>query len=117
MKPLFWMGSSLKDLKALPDEVQGVIGRELMDVQFGGQPLNAKPLKGLGSRVYEIMEDFDTNTFRGVYTVRFTDAVYVLHVFQKKSRYGSETPQHEIELVRNRLRQAEEHYTWWRRTR
>lgn len=57
MKPLFWMGSSLKDLKALPDEVQRVIGRELMDVQFGGQPLNAKPLKGLGPRIYEILED------------------------------------------------------------
>jgi phage-related protein len=116
MKPLFWMGSSLKDLKALPQEVQRVLGRELMDVQFGGQLLNAKPMKGLGSRVYEIVEDFDTNTYRGVYTVRFADAVYALHVFQKKSRRGSETPQHEIDLIRNRLRQAEEHYQKWRET-
>jgi phage-related protein len=87
-----------------------------MDVQFGGQPLNAKPMKGLGARVYEIVEDFDTDTYRGVYTVRFADAVYTLHAFQKKSRHGSETPKHEIELIRNRLRQAEEHYKWWRQS-
>src|SRR3954452_24387068 len=114
MKPLFWMGSSLKDLKALPEEVQRVVGRELMDVQFGGKPLNAKPLKGLGPRVYEIVEDFDTNTFRGVYTVRFADAVYALHVFQKKSVRGNETPQREIDLIKRRLKEAEEHYQWWK---
>jgi len=115
MKPLFWIGSSLKDLKALPDEVQRVIGRELMDVQFGGQPLHAKPMNGLGPRVYEIVEDFDTDTYRGVYTVRFADAVYALHVFQKKSRHARETPQHEVDLIRARLKQAEAHHSQWRK--
>ena len=114
MKPLFWMGSSLRDLKALPEEVQRVIGRELMDVQFGGHPLNAKPLRGLGSLVFEIVEDFDTDTYRGVYTVRFNAAVYVLHAFKKKSRRGNETPHHDIELIRTRLKQAEEHYKKWK---
>jgi phage-related protein len=110
MKPVFWMGSTLKDLRRMPDEVQRVIGRGLMDAQFGGRPLNAKPLAGLGPGVFEICDDFDTNTYRGVYTVRFEDAVYVLHAFQKKSKRGIATPQQDVVLVRMRLNQAEEHH-------
>src|SRR6187402_2726705 len=100
MKPTFWMGSSLKDLKRLPEEVQHTLGRGLMDAQLGGKTLHAKPMKDLGPGVLEIVEDFDTDTYRAVYTVRFEGAVYVLHAFQKKSTRANETPKHDIDLVR-----------------
>ena len=117
MKPIFWMGASLKELKRLPAEVQHILGRGLMDAQFGGTPLNAKPMKHLGSGVFEIVDDFDTDTYRGVYTVRFEGAIYVLHAFKKKSTRGAETPQHVIELIKQRLKEAEEHYRRWKRSR
>jgi phage-related protein len=80
-------------------------------VQCGDQPLDAKALKGFGGRsVLEIVQDYDSATFRAVYTVRFAEAVYVLHVFQKKSKKGAETPKHDIDLIKQRLRDAEEHY-------
>lgn len=110
MKRIVWMGSTLKDLKELPAEVQHVIGRGLLDAQHGGKPLNARIMKNLGSAVYEIVEDFDTDTYRGIFTARFQGAIYVLHVFQKKSKRGIETPQHDIDLVKQRLRMAENHY-------
>jgi phage-related protein len=114
MKRIFWMGSSLKDLKKLPAEVQHVLGRNLLDAQHRGQPLNARIMKHLGPAVYEIVDDYDSNTYRGVFTARFEGAVYVLHVFQKKSKRGIETPQHDIALIRQRLKMAEQHYRDWR---
>lgn len=110
-KPLYWIASSRKDLKAFPDEVQDVMGRALLDAQFGGKHPHAKPLKGFGGAgVLEIVEDFGGDAYRTVYTVRFDDAVYVLHAFQKKSTRGIATPTHEIDLVRDRYRAAEAHY-------
>lgn len=110
-KPLFWIGSSLNDLKDCPDEVQDFIGYALHWAQTGGKSPTAKPLQGFGSAgVLEIVDDFDGNTYRAVYTVRFAQAVYALHVFQKKSHKGISTPKHEIELVKARLKRAEEHY-------
>lgn len=67
-------------------------------------------MQNLGSAVYEIVDDFDTDTYRGIYTARFEGVIYVLHVFQKKSKRGIETPQHEIDLVRQRLKMAESHF-------
>src|SRR6266700_6896983 len=98
-KPLFWVGSSKDDLKDFPEAVQDEIGSALSVAQFGGEHPKAKPWKGEGPGVLEIVEDFRGDTYRAVYTVRFKRAVYVLHAFQKKSKSGSRTPKTEIELI------------------
>ena len=117
-KPLFWVGSSLKDLRDFPEEVKDVIGFALYQAQRGLMPRSAKPLKGFtGASVLEIVDNFQTDTYRAVYTVQFADAVYVLHAFQKKSKRGVETPKGEIELVKARLKLAKEHHQEWRRNR
>ena len=115
-KPLFWIASTRDDLREFPNEVRQIIGYGLYLAQMGDKHLNAKPLKGFGgARTLEIVADHDGDTYRAVYTVRFADAVYALHVFQKKSRRGVATPKREIERIRGRLRQAQEHYETWRR--
>ena len=117
-KPLFWVGSSLKDLRSFPEEVKDEIGFALYQAQRGLMPRSAKPLKGFtGASVLEIVDDFQTNTYRAIYTVQFADAVYVLHAFQKKSKKGVETPKGEIELVKARLKLAKEYHQEWRRNR
>ena len=114
-KTLFWVGSSLKDLRDLPEQVKDEVGFALYQVQRGITPRSAKALRGFGgASVLEIVEDFRTDTYRAVYTVQFADAVYVLHVFQKKSKRGAETPQSEVELIKSRLKLAKEHYEGWR---
>jgi len=111
LKPLFWMGSSYKDLMSTPEEVRDVIGRALLDAQCGDKHPHAKPLRGYGGAgVLEVVADFMGDTYRAVYTVRFAKAVYALHVFQKKAHQGISTPKHEIDLVRERFRMAVEHY-------
>lgn len=113
-KPLFWIGRSLDDLKDFPDDVQDVIGYALDWAQQGGKSPIAKPLKGFdGAGTLEIVDDFDGNTYRTVYTVRFSHAVYVLHAFQKKSHKGIATPKHDIELIKIRLKRAESDYKEW----
>lgn len=108
MKPVVWVGSSRKDLKRFPGAVQRGLGRALLHVQLGGAPHNLKKLHGFsGGRVLEVVEDHDGDTYRAVYTVKLAGVVYVLHTFQKKSRKGSETPHHDIELIRRRLAEAE----------
>jgi len=110
-KPLFWIGSSRNDLKECPDEVQDFIGYALHWAQIGGKSPAAKPLQGFGNAgVLEIVDDFDGSTYRAVYTVRFAQAVYALHVFQKKSHKGIATPKQDIKLVKARLKRAETHY-------
>jgi phage-related protein len=110
-KPVIWMGSSLDVLRNLSPEVRNEIGFALYQAQLGVKHANAKPLKGFGGAgVMEIIENDSGGTYRTVYTVRFAAAVYVLHVFQKKSKTGKKTPKHEIDLIRDRLRQAAEHY-------
>jgi phage-related protein len=110
LKPLYWVGSSLKDLRDSPEEVKDGIGYALELVQRGEKPANAKPLKGFGgASVLEIVEDFDGDSWRAIYTVAIANAVYVLHVFQKKSKKGIATPKKEIDLIRRRLRDAQEH--------
>lgn len=114
-KPLFWMGSSKTDLKVFPDEVQDVMGYALDFAQQGKKHPDAKPLKGFGGAgVLEIVDDHDGNTYRSVYTVKFAEAVYVLHCFQKKSKHGIATPPQDIELIERRLKRAREHYTQWK---
>jgi phage-related protein len=88
-KPLFWVGSSLKDVRDFPEEVKDEVGFALYQAQRGLTPLSAKVLRGFGgASVLEIVEDFRTDTYRAVYTVQFADVVYVLHAFQKKSKRG-----------------------------
>ena len=87
------------------------MGQSIDDAQHGGEHPAAKALKGFGGRgVLEVVDDFDGDTYRAVYTVKFAGVVYVLHAFQKKSRKGIATPQHEIELIKARLKRAEDHY-------
>ena len=110
-RPVHFIASSGKDLKALPVPVRGTFGRLLLDAQYGETPRGAKALKGFGGAgVLELIEDYETNTYRAVYTVRFTEAVYVLHVFQKKSKTGVATPRQELELVKRRYELARQHH-------
>jgi phage-related protein len=107
-RPLFWVGSSKRDYQEFPAQVQSNFGFELYLVQTGQHPPSAKPLKGLGSGVLELVSDFDGDTYRAVYAVRFRGAVYVLHAFKKKSRRGAKTPQTDINLIKRRLKTAED---------
>jgi phage-related protein len=107
-KPVRWVGSSLKDLRSFPRAVRSDIGQALFAAQEGKIDPAAKPLKGFGgASVLEIVASHHGNAWRAVYTVRFQDAVYVLHVFQKKSTKGIATPAREIELIKQRLAEAE----------
>jgi len=110
LKPVEWVGSSKADLKRFPGPVQNRMGFAIYRAQLGRQHQDAKPLKGFGAGVLEIVSRHDGDTFRAVYTVHFEAAVYVLHAFQKKSRRGIATPKQELDLVRRRLRAAEQHY-------
>jgi phage-related protein len=104
-------GSSRDDIRSFPDEVRAVMGEALYRAQQGDEHPAAKALKGFGGRgVLEIVDDYRGDTYRAIYIIKFARAVYVLHVFQKKARRGAATPRHEIELVRSRLKRAEEHY-------
>jgi phage-related protein len=107
VKPVWWIGSTKKDLLALPEEVQSQVGFALYQVQCGKMPDEAKPLKGYGgASVQEIVVDFNRATYRAVYTVRFTDRIYVLHVFKKKAKSGIATPKSDLELIARRFKQA-----------
>ncbi|HEV2837045.1 MAG TPA: type II toxin-antitoxin system RelE/ParE family toxin [Pyrinomonadaceae bacterium] len=111
VKIIVWIGSSRKDLQAFPDEVKDVMGYALYEAQRGLKSPLAKPLAGFGgASVLEIVEDYQTDAYRAVYTVRFSDLIYVLHAFQKKSKKGVATPRPDVDLIRRRLRVAEEHF-------
>ena len=113
-KPVRWIGGSKEDLSRFPDDVKARMGFALFEAQRGRKATYAKPLKGYGGAgILEIVDDFDGDTFRAVYTVRFAEVVYVLHAFQKKSRRGIATPKAELELIRLRLRRAAEDYERW----
>ncbi|MBY4725083.1 MULTISPECIES: type II toxin-antitoxin system RelE/ParE family toxin [Burkholderia] len=110
IKPLYWLGSARKDLKAMPQAVQDTFGYALYLAQTGRKHDQAKPLKGFGSAgVLEIVESEDNGTYRAVYTVKLGSSVYVLHCFQKKSSIGIATPRPDSNLVRERLKAAEAH--------
>ncbi len=110
LKPVEWIGSSKEDLKGFPDSVQDQVGFAVYQAQVGLKHRDAKPLRGLGSRVLEVVSRHDGDTYRAVYTVRFKAAVYVLHAFQKKAKRGIETPKQDIDLIKSRLKIAERHY-------
>ncbi len=107
VKPIESVGSSYRDFRAFPDDVQDAMGYALYRAQLGKVHGSAKPLKGFGgAAVVELVEDHRTDTFRAIYTVRFADVIYVLHAFQKKARKGARTPKHEIDVVHRRLKAA-----------
>ncbi|HEX3664064.1 MAG TPA: type II toxin-antitoxin system RelE/ParE family toxin [Rhizomicrobium sp.] len=113
-KPVRWVGSSRDDLKAFPEPVKRRVGGAFWEAQTGGRAPYAKPLKGFGgASVMEIADDFDGDTYRAVYTVRFDGAVYVLHAFQKKSKRGIATPKAELDLIEQRLKRAKLDYEQW----
>ncbi len=118
-KPVRWIGSSRDDLRAFPEEVRLRIGGALWEAQLGRKAGWAKPLKGFGGAgVLEVVDDFDGDAFRAVYTVRLAGVVYVLHAFQKKSKSGIATPRHEMARVEERLKRAQEdHARWLARTK
>lgn len=109
--PVHWIASSYKDFREFPEAVQDAMGYALYQAQIGEKHASAKPLKGFGGAgVLEIVSAHIGDTFRTVYTVKFTHAVYVLHAFQKKSKSGSKTPSEDLELIRRRLKAAEDDY-------
>jgi len=105
LKQLMWVGSSREDLKEFPEETQDEIGYGLYQAQLGLFPDNAKPLKGFNG-VFEIIENFDSNTYRAVYATKLGEYLYVLHAFQKKSKTGIKTPKEDVGLIRQRLQTA-----------
>ena len=109
LKPVIWMGSSRKDLRKFPEPVRDHLGYVLYVAQKGGKHRDTKALIGFGGAgVVEIIKDFCGDTFRAVYTLRYAGAVYVLHAFQKKSKTSRETPRRDMELIKQRLREAEQ---------
>ena len=110
-KPVRWVGSSRSDLRGFPKDVRRTIGQALYAAQRGELYPSVKALRGFGGRsVLEIIEDYRSDTYRAVYTVKFRGAIYVLHVFKKKSKRGIATPQRDIDLIQRRLADAEQDY-------
>ena len=111
LKPAEWMGSALDDLRALPDEPRRVFGYAIQLAQLGLHHRAAKRMKGEFAGLIEVVDDFDSDTYRAIYTVKLAGVVYVLHVFQKKSTRGIATPKPDLALIRERWQRAKDHYT------
>jgi phage-related protein len=116
VKPVLWIGSSLKDMRRFPEDVRSTVGQALFDAKTGRKHPDAKPLRGFGGAgVLEVIAADKGNTYRATYTVKFSGVVYVLHAFQKKSKTGISTPTKEIEMIRSRIKEAERHYAEWKK--
>lgn len=109
-RQLIYLGSSKKDAEKLPQEVKDLFLDALMLALMGETHQDAKPFKHHGSGVFEVVGDHRDSTFREIYTVRYPEVVYVVHVFQKKSKKGKQTPKEEIDLIEKRLKWAEQLY-------
>ena len=106
-KPVVWLGNTLDELRKFPEEVRDEMGYALYLAQIGDKHPTAKPLKGFGSAgILEIVDNYDGDTYRTVYTVKLAGVVYVLHAFQKKSKKGIATPKKDIDLIKKRLKLA-----------
>ncbi len=103
-----WIGDSRERLQAFPEPVRKDIGHALYRVQIGETPPSAKPMKDIESGVFEIVDNYNTDTYRAVYTVKIGLSMYVLHCFQKKSKRRLSTPKKELDLIKRRLRRAKE---------
>jgi phage-related protein len=114
-KPVKWVGSSKRDLVAMPEDVKDVFGHAIDLAQAGGKHRDAKVLAGFGSAgVVEVVEDHHGDTYRAVYTVKFAGWIYVLHCFQKKSKSGIATPQPDLDLITSRLKAARADFDAWK---
>ncbi len=110
-REIYFIGSSLKDFKNLPFPVQETFTFALRRAQEGKKHPIAKPMKGFGGAgIIELAMDFERDTYRAIYTVNFRDRIYVLHVFKKKSKHGIKTSKTDIDMIRRRLRFAQQHY-------
>ncbi len=117
-KPLKWVGSAKRDLDAMPEDVKDVFGHAIDLAQAGGKHLSAKVMTGFGSAgVLEVVEDDRGDTYRAVYTVKFSGWVYVLHCFQKKSKSGIKTPREDMDLIHARMKAARLDFAAWQSTR
>ena len=113
-KPLKWIGSAKRDLDAMPEDVKDVFGHAIDLAQAGGKHRDAKAMSGFGSAgVLEVIEDYRSDTYRAVYTVKFAGWIYVLHCFQKKSKSGIKTPKEDLALIKVRLKAAKLDYEVW----
>jgi phage-related protein len=113
-KPVRWIGSSREDVTDFPAAVRLRVGGALWEAQLGRKAAWAKPLRGFaGAGVLEVVDDFDGDTYRAVYTLRFAGVVYVLHAFQKKSKSGVATPHLEMAQIERRLKRARQDYERW----
>ena len=108
MKDVRWIGDSRERLRSFPKAARSTVGGALRAAQMGSKDDHAKPLRGVGTGVFEIRARYDTNTYRAIYTVKLGDTIYVLHAFQKKSVRGIRTPKREIDLIKQRLKMAQE---------
>jgi phage-related protein len=107
-RPLVWIGSSRRDLRSFPRAVRRDIGQALYAAQQGETDPSTKPLRGFGGgSVIEAIAEHCGDTWRAVYAVRYAEAIYVLHAFQKKSKRGIATPKKDIDLIHHRLAEAE----------
>lgn len=106
IKPLVWVGDARKQVRSFPQDVRQDIGAALFDVQKGVTPPKAKPFKGVGRGVWEIVTRFDTNTYRTVYAVQIGERVYVLHAFQKKAPKGRKTATLDVDMIALRYKEA-----------
>lgn len=109
-RPLFWEGDAKKVFKTFPVSVQKDLGVALFLAQIGGLAPSAKPWKGLGSGIFELVDDHRGDTYRAVYLVRIADSIHVLHAFQKKSKTGVKTSRTDTELIERRLKQVLQRY-------
>ena len=109
LKPTEWIGTALRDLRALPDEPRRTFGYAIHLAQLGRHHLAAKRLKGEFAGLIEVVDDFDGGTYRVFYAEKLADVVYVLHVFQKKSTRGIATPKHDVAVIRERWERAKAH--------
>ncbi len=108
LRPCIWIGDSKKQLKKMPEDVQKQLGGELYVAQRGENPSHSKKLNGLGRGVFEIKDDFESNTYRLIYAVQIGKRIYVLHAFQKKSPKGIETAKKDTDLIIRRYKEAVE---------
>lgn len=108
LRPLVWLGNSRRNVREFPEGAQKLIGDELQLIQFGGMPKDAKPFKGTGSGILEIALEYKTNAYRTVVAVQLGKKIYVLHAFQKKGHKGRKTPKKDVDLIRDRYREAKE---------
>jgi phage-related protein len=112
LRAVVWMGNAKKNLREFPEGARKLIGDELQLLQFGGMPKDAKPFKGVGSGVLEIAVRYDKDAYRTVVALQLGKKLYVLHAFQKKSKRGIETPKRDVDLIKQRYKEAKELATY-----